>query len=274
LDAYDHAADTLGVLRLFAAHRHPMVSTEQQTFGLPSQVMPWRVKYIDLDTGPGFGFFRGGPAPFWTFLAEDLEALDRHDGFSWLASAYARSKSEEDVLPARMMLGARLLNSAILDFESPDRKLLSIVTALEVMLGDPKWQNKGLGIARRAAYLSCSVPMGSMCGRDRAACHYLALDPNPKLPQALIDLLDQADSRSGGLCSAYLNVRSLHQRRNAAIHDGRAGLSMSDVRSEGWKVMNWLVSSLLTWCSAHPGADLSALDQDIEQVVLQRPPTR
>jgi len=271
--AYEHAADVLGVLRLFAAHRHPMVNTEQQTFGLPSEVVPWRVDYLDLDTGPGLGFFRGGPAPFWTFLDEDLAAFDDHEGFQWLANAYARTGHDGDVLPDRMMLGTRLLSTAILDFDSSDRKLLTIATALEVMLGEPQWHNKGLGIARRASFLSCSMPGQTMCGRDRPSCHYLSLDPNPKRPPALNDLLAWADEGPGGQCSSYLAIRDLYRHRNNAVHDGRSGLSMSEVRSEAWKLMNWLVPPLLTWCSEHDGDDLSALDQEIEQVVLKRPPT-
>lgn len=267
---YDLAADAVGVLRLFAAVRSPMANTQWQTFGLAGQARSWSVRYFDISQ-PSVGRFRGGPVPGWTFTEQDHAAFSSSQGFQFLASCVQGSVFDLSPIQRRLLLGLRLLNSSILDYNA-DRKLLSMVTALEVVLAETDWQGKKYGIARRAAFLSCSVPQGSMCGRDRPSCPYLAYDPSQKVPDALKALVERSKVDDSVLCSHYRFPFDLYGHRNDAIHQGTSRLAFDDVVRAGWEVSQWLVPPLLEWCARHPDEDIGAIDAEIEATVLANPP--
>ena len=252
--AYKLASDALGVLRLLAASRHPRVNTEWQTFGLEGELLEVSVPYIDLDAGPGGGWFHEGAAPGWAFNHQDRVAFEDNRGLQFLANTVTRMSPHDSGLRRRLQLGIRLLNNSFLEYDA-DRKLLSLVTSLEVLLGESKWQGKKFGIARRAAYLSCSIPQNSMCGRDRASCPYLALDPSGKVPAQLKDLVQRSKTDTNALCSFYRHIFDLYEWRNDVVHEGTSGRSFDDVKHASWRVNRWLIPPLLEWCADHPEDD-------------------
>jgi hypothetical protein len=271
---YDLVADAVGVLRLFQPTRAPMVDVQVQTFGLAGEIEQWTSAYIDLDA-VGAGWFHGGAHPGWTLRAEDHEAFKADSGWQLLAGSLEPAGRPPTRIEARLRLGARLINAALLDY-NPDRKLLSLVTGLEVILGEPEWRAKKYWLARRAAFLSCSVPQRSMCGRDRDACHYLAWAPKAdgNATPALRDLLSRARIDPRFRCSQYLELLDLYDARNRAIHDGSSGLTVDDVKQIMWRINQWLLPGLLAWCAAHRDADLGALDKEISAAAAARPPTQ
>ena len=132
-DAYEHVADALAVLRLLQHQQSPAVDTDWQTFGLPGQVSQWHVEFIDLATGPGEGFFRGGAQPGWTFSDDDYAAFQADAGLQFLSTALA--KEDRTRLEQRAVLSARLLSTSTLE-QDPEQKLLAAIMALEVLLDD------------------------------------------------------------------------------------------------------------------------------------------
>jgi len=269
-DAYEHVADALGVLRLLQHQQAPMVDTDWQTFGLPGQVSQWHVDFIDLETGPGAGFFRGGAQPGWTFSDSDHAALQADAGLEFLSAALR--KDDRTRLEQRAILAARLLNTSILEHD-PDQKLLAAIMALEVLLGDDAEGPQKFRLARRHAFLTCGAIMDSMCGRGRPSCPYLALDPTQKAQRAEIEaLLERARSDGRVRCSEYLDVIDLYNARNRAVHDGTVGADLKAVRNALYSVYRWLVAGALRWYATCSDDDLHTLDEDIARVVRERPP--
>lgn len=217
------------------------------------------------------GFFRGGAVPGWRFSAEDHAAFCEDPGFTYLGSCVGLSPDQTSAMRRRLILGLRLFNNAILDYDA-DRKLLSIVNALEILFAEDDWQGKAYGLARRAAFLSCSVPIGSMCGRDRSSCPYIAVDPGRKVPQALKDLVKRSETDASVLCSHYRFAFDLYQWRNGAVHEGASGKDFEEVERAGWEVAQWVLPPLLAWCADHPEDDIGAIEQDINEAVRNRPP--
>jgi hypothetical protein len=269
--AYELADQALGVLRLFVAARNPTVDTDWQTFGLKDQLLPRLVQYIDLDGGPTFGSFRTGAAPGWTLQSNDLAAFGGDPGFQYLANGVRNAGVATTALQRRLQLGVRLINSSILDYDA-DRKLLSLVIGLEVLLGDSDWQGKKYGMSRRAAYFSCSVPQKSMCARDRPSCPYLAINPARRVPDALKTLVKRSETDVTALCSHYRFVFDLYDWRNEVVHEGTSGKTFDEVKRASWQVKQWLIPPLLQWCAAHQGSDIRDVDADIEAAVLAMPP--
>jgi hypothetical protein len=148
------------------------------------------------------------------------------------------------------------------------------MTAIEVVLGESAWRTKKYGLARRAAFLSCSVPQNSMCGRDRNACPYLALRVNSDggAQRALGEFVRRARRDSRVQCSRYLEFLRFYEARNAAIHGGTSGLTFDDVKGLSWRVNQWLVPRLLVWSAEHPAGDIGAIEEDIATAVANRPP--
>jgi hypothetical protein len=272
-EAYEHVADALAVLRLLQHERAPMVDTDWQTFGLPGQVAKWQVDFIDLATGPAEGFFRGGAVPGWTFSEDDHDAFQADAGLQFLSRALAKRRRTR--VEQRAILAARLLSTSTLE-QDPDQKLLAAVMALEVLLGDDSDMRDGpkkFRLARRYAYLACSVPTHSMCGRDRASCAYLALNPDDKTPRrALIALLDRAKSDARVRCSAYLSVIDWYDARSRAAHDGTVGADLKAVRNVLYPLYRWFVPQVYRWYAAHGDDDRHHIDEAIDLAVQERPP--
>jgi hypothetical protein len=271
-DAYEQVADALAALRLLQHERAPMVDTDWQTFGLPGQVRQWHVEYIELGSGPTHGFFRGGSVPGWTFTDEDYDAFQSHAGLQFLSKALA--KQERTSAEQRAILGARLLSASTLE-QDADQKLLAAVMALEVLLSgdDDEEGPKKFRLARRYAFLTCSVPMGSMCGRDRASCSYLASDPDDKKQrQAVIGMLERARSDARVICSEYFRVINWYNARNRVVHDGTVGEDVKAVRNALYSLYRWFVPQAYRWYATHSDDALRQLDEEIARIVDINPP--
>jgi hypothetical protein len=108
-----------------------------------------------------------------------------------------------------------LLSTSTLE-QDPDQKLLAAIMAMEVLLGDDESRSsQKYRLARRHAFLACLVVAGSMCGRDRLSCPYLALDPANQAQRADINaLVKRARSDPRVRCTAYLDVVELYGDRN------------------------------------------------------------
>lgn len=271
-EAYGHVADALAVMRLLQHKRAPMVDTDEQTFGLPGETSQWRVEYIDLLAGPAGGWFSGGVFPGWEFTDADFEAFQDDVGLQFLSAALA--KDSRSRLEQRAVLGARLLSTSTLE-DDPDLKLLSAVMALEVLIGDDQEGPKKFRLARRHAFLACSVPQQSMCGRDRPSCPYIALDPDRKAEARTLRALREraVAGEVQVLCSEYLRMIELYDARNAAVHDGSVGADLKAVRSALYRFYRWLVPQVYAWYADHPLDDeLSQLDEEIVTVTRLNPP--
>jgi hypothetical protein len=268
---YDRVADALRVLRLFAAWRSPMTNTERESFGLAGELPFSTAEYVDLTAGPAHGWFREGPVPWVEFTSEDWTTFQNSPGIQFLVSCLEIAPASASPLQRRALLGQRLLNDAILD-QDPDRKVVSLVVGIEVLFGESDWQGKGYGLARRIAFMTCSVAHQSMCGRDRPSCPYLALDPSKRPPQELKDLVDNASVANHTWCARYLEVIRLYGWRNASVHDGTCKATWEQVRNLGWPIYCWLLPAFFDWCAAHPTDDVSMLDAEIAEAVRRRPP--
>lgn len=197
---------------------------------------------MDLTTGPSAGFFRGGAVPGWTFSDDDYDAFQAHTGLQFLSRALA--KRERTRLEQRAILAARLLSTSTLEHD-PDQKLLAAVMALEVLLGedDDKDGPKKFRMARRYAFLACSVPSGSMCGRDRASCPYLALQPGDKAQRRELEALHgRGDSDVRVQCSTYLRAIGLY---NAPIAQYTTAALASVSRKSGTACIPYIAGSCL-----------------------------
>ncbi|MFZ0180291.1 MAG: hypothetical protein WAL84_10545 [Candidatus Dormiibacterota bacterium] len=271
-EAYGHVADALAVVRLLQHMRAPMVDTDEQTFGLPGETSQWRMEYIDLLAGPAGGWFSGGVFPGWEFTDTDYEAFQNDPGLQFLSVALA--KDSRSRLEQRAVLGVRLLSTSTLQ-DDPDLKLLAAVMALEVLIGDDREVPKKFRLARRHAFLACSVPQKSMCGRDRPSCPYIALDPDNKTDGNTLKALRTraAAGETRVLCSEYLHMIALYDARNAAVHDGSVGADLKAVRNALYRFYRWLVPQVYAWYADHPSDDdLGQLDEEIVRVTRLNPP--
>jgi hypothetical protein len=112
-----------------------------------------------------------------------------------------------------------------------------------------------------------------MCGRDRPSCPYLALDPANESQRADINaLVRRARSDPRVRCTAYLDVVSLYNDRNRAVHEGTVGADMKVVRNVLYAIYRWMVPEAYRWYAACRGDDLQCLDDEIARVVRDRPP--
>jgi hypothetical protein len=112
-----------------------------------------------------------------------------------------------------------------------------------------------------------------MCGRDRASCPYLALDPDDK-PQRedLTRLLERAQSDARVLCSEHLRVIGWYNARNRAVHDGTVAADAKAVRNALYPLYRWFVPQAYRWYAAHNEDALHRLDEEIARVVEEKPP--
>jgi hypothetical protein len=268
--AYDHITDALAVLRLLQHRQSPMVDTDWQTFGLPGQVTQWHVEFLNLTHGASDGFFRGGAQPGWTFSDVDYSAFQADSGLQFLSRALA--KDERTRLEQRAILATRLLSTSTLE-QDPDQKLLATVMAVEVLLGDDDGGPQKFRLARRHAFLTCLVLTGDMCGRDRASCPYLALDPsNDAQRREITALIERARSDARVRCTMYLDIIDLYNARNRAVHDGTVGVDLNTVRSALYPIYRWMVPEAFRWYAACADDDVEQLDDEIARVVRERPP--
>jgi|ERR1700722_963021 len=269
-EAYERVSDALAVLRLLQHTQDPRVDTDWQTFGLPGQVSQWTVEYIDLTTGPRIGFFRGGALPGWAFSDDDYDAFQADEGLQFLSRALA--SDDRTRLEQRAILAARLLSTSTLE-PDPDQKLLAAMTAVEVLLGGDAGGPKKFRLAQRHAFLTCLIPAGDMCGRDRKSCHYLALDLDIRVQRdELIALIERARSDPRVRCTMYLDMIDLYNARNRAVHDGTAGSDLDAIKETLYPVFRWMVPQALRWYAAHNDGGLQQINDEIAHVVSERPP--
>jgi hypothetical protein len=73
-------------------------------------------------------------------------------------------------------------------------------------------------------------------------------------------------------CTAYLDVISVYNGRNRAVHDGSTGADLKAVRNALDPLYRWLVPEVYWWYATCGGDDLRQLDEAIARVVRERPP--
>ena len=119
------------------------------------------------------------------------------------------------------------------------------------------------------------MPTSSICGRDRASCPYLALNPDDKKQsQDVIGLLERSKTDARVLCSEYFRVAGWYGARNRAVHEGTVGEDVKAVRNALYPLYRWFVPQAFRWYAAHGEEALRRLDEEIARVVEENPPER
>jgi hypothetical protein len=265
-DAYGVAATAMSILRLAIAEGNPSINTSAQAIGLDGEAARHQAEYLAF--GPGASVVHGGMAwgntPSWTIQKSDHALVTQDAGYVYLASALtAHVAGTATPLQERALTALARLNDAMLGVD-PMQRIVSAATALEVLLpvngstanaaGRQVRNSKDRSIARRVAYLSCSIPLKSMCGIDRPACAFLLTPPYDKAAVVA--------ARRSRLCTAYDDADRALQVRHAAVHEGHITVPGSLVQSLVHELGCRVFPAGFRWYAAHPQADVS-LDMDI-----------
>jgi hypothetical protein len=266
------ARDAVAVLRLYQRARYPQVSLDQQTFGLPADLISGHEDHwaIQTDGFPGAGWKRHGVLAPWSFTVADAREFHSDPRFQFLHAAFVARPPDE--LHRRATVAVQARDSARASLP-PSLRIITTAVVLEAMLGDDDSHERAHRIARRLAYLECGQP-DSRCGRDRPACFYLASKTTSEVGRN-VDQWRAAGHH--GLCSEYWHVRDLFDDRNAAVHKGRA-FSEKTASNHAYRADHWLLSAV-EWASQQDGArascGIASLDAEVEAAVakgLAEPP--
>ena len=260
------ARDAVAVLRLYQRARYPQVSLDQQTFGLPADLISGHEDHwaIQTDGFPGAGWKRHGVLAPWSFTVADAREFHSDPRFQFLHAAFVARPPDE--LHRRATVAVQARDSARASLP-PSLRIITTAVVLEAMLGDDDSHERAHRIARRLAYLECGQP-DSRCGRDRPACFYLASKTIAEVDRGI------AQWRAAGhhgVCSEYWLVRDLFRDRNAAVHTGRT-FSEKVASDHAYRADRWLLAAL-EWASrqvdVRGSLRLASLDTEVEAVVAQ-----
>ncbi|HEX2322304.1 MAG TPA: hypothetical protein VHJ18_25260 [Streptosporangiaceae bacterium] len=161
----------------------------------------------------------------------------------------------------RALLGVQLLSQAILEYR-PAFKILNLVIALESMLLERNHGPQTLRLLRRATYFTCGRAYDSMCGRDRAACQFLALDPAIRGDRQQLDWLRRlAEMGPPWRCSEWLSYAHWYDLRSSVAHGDDEPVTAEEASQAEYWIFMWAVEPLLQWLVEHPGNPVEELDQ-------------
>lgn len=258
--ALDALTTVTDLLRVFQHVRYTISRTT--AFGLPGQVYRSTVRYLRVGPQAAEGFRHRGEILGWTFTADAIRAWRDSPVYPLLADACATE--DVDPGPRRALLGVQLLSQAILEHRPPF-KLLALAMALETMLLDQAPSGQALRLARRAAFLTCGRPGGSLCGRDRDSCCCLTLDPAEDSDRrALQRVRKLADVDTRWRCSEWLRYQHWHDLRSAVVHGDLKTADEEQIAEAEYGVLRWLTEPLLQWFLDHPVDPLADLDRELQ----------
>lgn len=264
--ARSRARDAVAVLRLYQRARHPRLSFDRQTFGLPADLVSGHEDHwvVRADGSPGAGWNRHGVIASWSFSLADAKAFPSDPRFAFVNAGLVARRPNE--LQRRTILAIQARDSARVSLPASLR-IITTAVVLEAMLGDDDSHERAHRIARRLAYLECGQP-DSRCGRDRPACFYLASRTIAEVERN-VDHWRAAGHH--GLCSEYWTVRDLFADRNSAVHQGRE-FTEKTASQHAHRADGWLLAAL-AWASQQDDSQavlgLARLDAEVEAAVAR-----
>ena len=228
-------------------------------FGLPGQVYRSNVRYFTVGEEGGPAFRNRGEVLGSTLNEETHAAWQASRTFASLA-AQVGADGPLDEGARRALLGVQLLSQAVLEHR-PAFKILNLVIALESMLLERNHGPQTLRLLRRATYFTCSKAYDSMCGRDRAACQFLALDPAIRGDRQQLDWLRRlAEMGPPWRCSEWLSYAHWYDLRSSVAHGDDEPVTAEEASQAEYWIFMWTVEPLLQWLVEHPGNPLGELD--------------
>lgn len=268
-EALQLAAAAVAVLRVY---QHAWTAKERHLnptgFGLPGEVSRDSVTYAERGEGWGFGWRLLGRPVGFAFTESARSDWDRSIGFQFLAGAVGRASPSE--AERRALLAADLLSQSILSHR-PATKIISIVQALEALLLPRSRDPQAFRLSRYVAFFACGSSQGSLCGRDRPTCMYLANDPQKRAHRAVLRLWqDRADADAQWRCSEWVETLDLYAMRSALVHGEDLQVALAQGRKAEFRVLRWLLATILEWLQAHP--DDPAGDLEAAVSALPEPP--
>jgi hypothetical protein len=259
-EALQLTAAALGVLRVY---QHAWTAKEgllrPTGFGLPGEARRASVTYAQQGEDSGFGWRLLGGHVGFTFVQAAQNAWEQSVGFQFLAGAVGAARPCES--QRRALLAADLLSHSILSHR-PAAKVISVVQALEALLLPRDRDSQTFRLARYVAFFGCGFPEGSLCGRDRPTCMYLADDPARKADRAsLTEWQARADADPRWRCSEWEAALDLYATRSALVHGEDRPVGFAESRTAEYWVGALLLPPILEWLSDHaddPAGDLEA----------------
>jgi hypothetical protein len=232
-------------------------------FGLPGQLYRSHVRYLTTGEPRGPGYRYRGEAVGCTFNDQTHASWQGSRTFTSLAALVGADGPIEEG-QRRALLGVQLLSQAVLEYR-PAFKILNLVIALESMLLDRSRGPQTLRLLRRVTYFTCSRVTGSLCGRDRPACQFLALDPGTKADMRQLERLRKLarmDPCWG--CREWFDYEHWYDLRSAIAHGDDKAVTAEDASQAEYWIFMWTVEPLLRWLVEHPVTPLSDLDSALK----------
>jgi hypothetical protein len=229
-------------------------------FGLPGQVHRSNVRYFAAGETGGPAFRNRGEVLGSILSEERRAAWQASRTFSSLA-AQVGADGPLDEGPRRALLGVQFLSQAILEHR-PGFKILNLVIALESMLLERNPGPQTLRLLRRVTYFTCSRACDSMCGRDRAACQFLALDPAVRENRQQLEWLRKlAENGLFWRCDEWLSYAHWYELRSSVAHGDDEPVTVEEASQAEYWIFTWTVEPVLQWLVEHPVNPLGELDQ-------------
>jgi hypothetical protein len=234
-------------------------------FGLPGQLYRSHVRYLTVGESRGPGFRYRGEAVGCTFDDQTHTAWQGSRTFTSLAALVGADGPLEEG-QRRALLGVQLLSQAVLEHR-PAFKILSLVIALESMLLDRSSGPQTFRLLRRVTYFTCGRATGSLCGRGRPACQFLALDPGIEADLRQLKRLSKlAKMDRFWRCSEWFAYEHWYDLRSAVAHGDDKAVTVEDASQAEYWIFMWTVEPLLQWLVEHPVTPLVDLDSALEDL--------
>jgi hypothetical protein len=234
-DAIRKTRDALDLLRVF---QQSQARTATAAFGLGGDAVAARIQYLPLDDAAGVGW-RSDSAHLGFRFTDDLKKAWELSRFAELARMVNEDEPPEGA--SRAMLAIRLLSLSVLERRPTTRMLYSAIAIEALLCGG----GKAYELARRAAFRTCGVVDGDLCGRDRPACEFLRLNPDVQSDRKQLRKLEDAARRATDYrCSEWLDVVDRYADRSAIVHgDPTFHADPKDANGD----LFWAVQTA-TWC--------------------------
>lgn len=255
--AIDLVAQAVDVLRVFQHVRH--FTSELTHFGIAGDVGRGVVPYLKLDPIRSWsGSVHRGNSLGWSF--NDPDEWANAPVFRWAAGAIGTSTPSES--QRRALIGIELLSQALVERRGTF-KMVELVGALEAWLLPARGTGLTFRLARAVAFFGCGRQDGDLCGRSRATCPYLQLNPDKSAERNKLKQLRTRGAQPPWRCSEWHRVVDWYEDRSGVVHGSGPLISYKEASNALYWVCRNLAEPILRWLVDHPTDPVAALDAAI-----------
>lgn len=252
------ALDALRLLQL------SMTVTRVTSFGLPGDILEAQIPYVSQAAGTSTlgGIFRG-MSRGWTFGESALTTWQSSEAFQFLSQALANPT--QSLAAGKAVAGLTFFGRAARE-HNPDLKLFGPVAALEAWLLNRMSRAQANRFARYVTWFGCGDDE-SRCGRGRAMCPYLWLDPEHHGTRIkALESLGRDEVLGTWTCTEWLRCRDWYTWRSNVAHGVPNEVTREDADEAEYWITHNLALPILDWLSRHSADPVGDLERTIAAV--------